>query len=85
MMFNCDKCGICCRNLDKSPIYSTLDNGKGVCRLLNGNLCSIYQNRPLLCRVDESYKTFFKSMMSLEDYYKLNNASCEQLKTQCKT
>ena len=54
-MFHCDKCGICCRSLRRSPLYRELDRGDGVCRYLDGNLCSIYATRPLLCRVDESY------------------------------
>ena len=53
-MFHCDKCGICCRSLRRSPLYSGLDRGDGVCRYLDGNLCSIYATRPLLCRMDES-------------------------------
>lgn len=79
-MFFCDCCGECCRNLDKSPVYAELDRGDGVCRYLNGNLCSIYENRPLLCRVDECYETFFKDAMSMEEYYKLNYEVCKKLK-----
>lgn len=72
MMFKCDKCGECCRNLNKSEIYKELDRGDGICKYLKGNLCSIYELRPLLCRVDESYEKFFKNMMTKEKYYKLN-------------
>ena len=81
-MFMCDKCGECCRNLDKSPIYAELHSGNGVCKHLDGNLCSIYENRPLLCRVDESYDAFFKNTMTLEKYYKLNYKFCIKLKDQ---
>ena len=49
-MFYCDRCGACCRNLRKSKLYAELDRGDGTCRYLAGNLCSIYENRPLLCR-----------------------------------
>ena len=44
------------------------------------NLCSIYKDRPLLCRVDESYEVFFKGIMSREIYDKLNYEACERLK-----
>ncbi|AVP65972.1 zinc/iron-chelating domain-containing protein [Clostridium botulinum] len=81
-MFMCDKCGQCCRNLDKSPIYAELHSGNGVCKYLDGNLCSIYENRPLLCRVDESYDAFFKNTMTLEKYYKLNYEFCIKLKNE---
>ena len=79
-MFECDKCGCCCRHLDMSPLYAELDSGNGVCRYLDGNLCSIYENRPLLCRIDECYEKFFSDKISLEEYYSLNRQICEMLK-----
>lgn len=80
MMFNCSQCGECCRHLALSPLYADLDDGTGVCRYLKGNLCSIYKNRPLICRVDDSYEAYFKSLMSLEEFYRLNHQVCEILK-----
>ena len=72
-MFPCDHCGACCRNLKLSELYRELDRGDGVCRYLDGNLCSIYQTRPLLCRIDESYERFFKDSMWRKEFY------CENL------
>lgn len=79
-MFKCDKCGECCRNLNKSPIYDELHNGDGVCKYLKGNLCSIYEERPLLCRIDESYEVFFKETMKKSAYYNINYKFCNKLK-----
>ena len=79
-MFICSKCGECCRNLNKSSLYKELDTGNGTCKYLVGNMCSIYNDRPLLCRIDESYETFFKDIMTLEEYYKLNYEVCNKLK-----
>lgn len=78
MMFPCKKCGLCCRNLDKSPIFDELHNGDGICKYLDGNLCSIYEKRPLLCRVDECYYKYFSSSMTLDEYYKLNLEVCNK-------
>ncbi len=78
--FVCDKCGMCCRNLRLSALYAELDDGTGVCKYLKGNLCSIYEKRPLLCRVDECYELFFKSTMSKDEFYKLNYNVCKHLK-----
>ena len=72
MMFKCDKCGECCRNLQLSEIYKDLDSGNGVCKYLKGNLCSIYHERPLKCRVDESYDAFFSETMSREALQKMS-------------
>ena len=83
-MFICDKCGECCRNLDKSSIYDSLHNGNGVCRYLKNNECSIYDERPLICRVDESYDIFFKERLPYEEYIQLNYECCKQLKMNAK-
>lgn len=80
-MLDCDKCGICCRHLDRSRLYADLDRGDGICRYLNDNECSIYNERPLLCRVDESYETFFSELYSREEYYRINREACKMLKS----
>lgn len=79
-MFKCDRCGECCKNLDKSSIYAELHNGNGICKYLDGNLCSIYSLRPILCRVDESYKLYFKNIMDYDKYEELNREACIILK-----
>lgn len=81
-MFKCDQCGLCCRNLQLSSIYHELDRGDGTCRYLVGNQCSIYNERPLLCRVDESYNMLFKDVIPLEEFYELNYEMCKKLKKQ---
>jgi len=79
-MFKCDKCGICCRNIWKNDIFKELDRGDGVCKYLEGNLCSVYEERPLFCRVDECYEIFFKDKMSKEKFYEINYNICKTLK-----
>lgn len=79
-MFKCDCCGCCCRNIHKSDLYSDLDRGDGTCKYLAENLCLIYHKRPLYCRVDECYELFFKEIMSLDEYYRLNIEECKKLK-----
>jgi len=83
-MFYCDKCGLCCSHIGGSEIYKDLDRGDGVCKFLKGNLCSIYDNRPLLCRVDESYEKIFSGRISREDFYELNYKACNTLKEKYK-
>lgn len=80
-MFVCNQCGECCRNLDKSELYNDLDRGDGVCIFLENNRCSIYQNRPLLCRIDECYEEYFMTQYSLEEYYRLNYEVCRKLQS----
>lgn len=78
---SCDKCGLCCRNLNLNEIYSPLHDGTGVCRYLNeDNLCLIYHDRPLLCNIERSYEIIFKYKYSLEEYYNINKKACNLLK-----
>ena len=81
-MFKCSQCGVCCRHLDRSELYRELDRGDGVCRYLKGNLCSIYENRPLLCRIDESYDKFFSEIYTRDEYYRLNEQGCKILQSE---
>lgn len=79
-MFKCDMCGQCCKNLYLSEFYSDLDRGDGTCKHLFNNLCSIYDNRPLKCRIDECYEKHFKKSLSKDEYYKANYDICKLLK-----
>ena len=80
-MFKCNKCGECCRNIKYSELYSEFDDGTGKCKYLSGNSCSIYYDRPLLCRVDECYELYFKDKMTKEQYYEENYKICYYLQT----
>ena len=57
----------------KSPFY--------IKKYLKNNLCSIYETRPLICRVDEMYETYYKEVMALEEFYALNYKACDVLKS----
>jgi len=81
--FFCDKCGACCRNLNMSEVYTTLDRGDGVCRYFNEhtNLCSIYKTRPILCNVELGYKKYFSKIYTEEEYFRLNYEACKFFKS----
>ncbi|ELC8424877.1 YkgJ family cysteine cluster protein [Clostridium perfringens] len=80
-MFKCKKCGACCRHINMNKLYKELDKGDGCCKYLNlkNNKCIIYDKRPLLCRVDESYREIFYKNLTLEEYYRLNYEACKRL------
>ncbi len=80
--FICDKCGLCCTQLNKSSIYVELDRGDGICKFFDEEtrLCTIYQARPLMCNIDQAYERYFKDELSKEEYYRLNYEVCRQLK-----
>ena len=79
MTFHCDKCGLCCRLLKDVPQLAAFDRGDGVCKYLQGNLCSIYENRPDICNVEKMYPAF-ASVMSRKEYEEAMVASCARIK-----
>lgn len=84
MNFYCDKCGLCCRNVDKVPQLSAFNSGNGSCIYLKGNLCSIYEKRPEICNVDLMYEKYFEDILSKEEFYQLNYSGCRKLKSENK-
>lgn len=79
-MFQCDQCGKCCEKVGSSKIYEFLADSTGKCRYLKNNKCSIYDSRPLICRVDTMYELYYKDLLTLDEYYKLNYEACSVLK-----
>lgn len=80
-MFLCTKCGLCCKNLDKSPIYSYLNRGDGTCVNFDSasHLCKIYEDRPLICRVDAYYERNLSASMSRDEYITANIQNCRDV------
>lgn len=65
--FKCDACGLCCKKIN--------------CEFLTkDNLCSIYENRPLICNVDKGYEVLFKDKISKIEFYKMNEKMCTEFK-----
>jgi len=79
--FICNKCGLCCRNIDLVEVLNDFHNGNGICRYLNmeTNLCNIYDNRPDICNVEKSYELFFAERYSEDEYIEMNYEGCEIL------
>ncbi|WP_214805553.1 YkgJ family cysteine cluster protein [Exiguobacterium sp. s46] len=82
MSFPCSQCGLCCKSLDNSSIYDDLNRGDGICVHFDeqSNMCSIYEERPLKCKIDAMYQHHFYKFYSLKEYYALNEAACNELK-----
>ena len=80
MTFLCTRCGLCCEHLELNPVYAELNRGDGVCKHFDAEkrACSIYETRPALCRVDESYPLFAQKM-SLQEYHAANWQVCQAL------
>lgn len=80
-MFPCYACGQCCKNVDRSNETKFLDRGDGVCRNFNEEnmLCNIYEDRPLVCRVEDYYKANLIDTYEWEDFVQINLEICKIL------
>lgn len=78
-MFPCTKCGACCRKADRLPdaLKQHLSiNEDGSCGfLLDDGMCSIYEDRPLFCRIED----IVPKSMGLKEWHKLNASMCNAL------
>lgn len=80
MSFPCTKCGLCCIHIDKVEQLAHYHSGDGICMHYDPQIgCKIYQDRPIICKIDEGYEQFFSTLMSLQKYYKVNADACNQL------
>ena len=68
--FPCTQCGLCCLALDKIPVLHDFHHGDGKCiYYVQSQGCSIYHSRPLVCRIDEMYQTYFQKDFKKIDFY----------------
>ena len=58
---------------------SDYDTGNGICRHLINNLCSIYEQRPSICNIEEMYLSNFKEVMKENEFTYLNMKTCIQI------
>ena len=81
-MFVCQRCGLCCKMVSKNDIYIHLDRGDGTCIYFDCATasCNIYEERPIICRIDDAYKQYFRDDFTLQEYYEKNYKVCKTLK-----
>jgi Fe-S-cluster containining protein len=78
MEFECSKCGFCCKRV--GLIIPELNRGDGVCRKLSeDNLCTIYEERPLICNIGALYEKCFSNMVTREEFFSFTHKCCKAL------
>ncbi|MGL6233621.1 YkgJ family cysteine cluster protein [Aeromonas rivipollensis] len=80
-IFPCTQCGLCCQHVRMSEHTIYLDRGDGVCRHYSDadQLCSIYETRPDICRVEKQYRINYSKYYSWQDYVAENISICQEL------
>lgn len=78
--FPCNACGECCRRVNQSKQTAFLDRGDGTCRYFDetSKLCTIYQERPLVCRVEDYYVVYLSNKITWQEFVQLNIKICRQ-------
>ena len=80
--FPCTRCGLCCKHISGIEALREFDQGDGVCKFYADSVgCQIYQDRPPVCRIDESHAAFFPAWPKHE-FYQKNAEVCNQLQEQ---
>lgn len=89
-MFTCEKCGACCRNVERwrnnskklsellgvELVFPYKDIG-GICEFLSeNNTCTIYEQRPNSCRTEYIFSLLKKKGYSDEDLLSMQIQSC---------
>ena len=70
--FPCTQCGACCRRAQN--LMPTKEDGT-TCVYLKDNKCSIYADRPEICRINSVYN---KEEMSLAEWHYKNAEICNK-------
>ncbi|OCG58807.1 hypothetical protein A9G41_10350 [Gilliamella sp. Nev5-1] len=79
--FPCYQCGTCCCNVNRAQETQHLDNGNGTCFYYDHQtkLCTIYEDRPEICRVDKQYQLNYKDKYSWVEFVEMNMIACKVL------
>jgi len=80
MNFLCSQCAACCKIAGAIKLMP--NRGDGACvYLLDNNLCSIYDVRPDICRVDKMFEKHKKlnKNLTLKQHYINSTKACHEL------
>jgi uncharacterized protein len=80
-MFPCTSCGLCCQNITNIEELKTYDLGNGTCKYFDciSNECTIYSDRPDICRVDKMFDLVYNKKFTQEEFYIGNAKICNHL------
>ena len=82
--FPCTQCGLCCKHVHVAAETQFLDRGDGTCRHYDATSkgCTIYAERPDICRVDRQYAVRYAQQYTWDEYVTLNLQVCTYLQAQ---
>ena len=76
----CTSCSICCYFASTVPNFPEPVDETGKCmHLKEDRTCAIYDTRPKICRVDDSFELVKHKFKSKDDYIKLTIDTCNKM------
>ena len=78
-VFECNQCGECCRCLNHIDQLQEYNLGNGVCKFLENNKCSIYNERQNICRGEYLYYMYYEGM-DVDEYYHMLHHYCDLIR-----
>jgi len=85
-MFPCTSCGLCCQNISNIKELEKYDLGNGTCKYFDNisKLCTIYEKRPDICRVDKMFDLVYSNEFTQVEFYIGNAKVCNNLQEKYK-
>jgi len=79
MKFICSQCSACCRSVGMMDpeVHGLPSKADGSCAHLVGNLCSIHEDRPDICRIEKLRNK--KPDQTVKEYYIEATKACHTL------
>lgn len=86
LVFPYTLCGLCCKNIGNNLVLSKLDRSDGKCHHFDNIslLCTSYEERPLICRIEEYHEKYLSHLYDWDSFVKMNLEVCEELKGRVK-
>lgn len=85
--FPCTACGLCCKRVGFSPQTAWLNRGDGICRHYDEvtKRCTIYEDRPLVCRVKDYYRLHLAEQITWNEFVEKNLEICKKFQEEDST
>ena len=81
-IFPCTICGLCCQNISAIEELKSYDLGDGICKYFDvtSNSCTIYNDRPNICKIDKMFESKHRKYFTKEAFYMENTKYCNALR-----
>ena len=79
--FPCTKCGLCCMRAGTVENFPLEVDHNGVCSKYDKEKkeCTIYKDRPMVCRIDDHYDKYLSANVDRNYWYHYNAQMCNKL------